>query len=123
MRFAELAIFTDNVESTAAFYERLLGVAPKHRGEGIAIFKVGGVDLLIHKTYEPGPGDLPCENHVAFAVPDVDRAVAGLQDKGLTVDIPPADYPWGRSAYLRDPDGNLVEVQDAAKTSENDEEL
>jgi len=30
--------------------------------------------------------------------------------EGLKVDIPPHDYYWGRSAYLRDPDGSLIEV-------------
>ncbi len=29
---------------------------------------------------------------------------------GVETTIAPRDYPWGRSAYLRDPDGRLVEL-------------
>lgn len=110
MQLAELAIFTDDVATNAAFYERLLGTIPDYRDEGIAIFDVGGVLVLIHETCLPGPNDPPCENHVAFSVADVDQAVADLQAKGLVVEVPPRNYDWGRSAYLRDPDGRLIEV-------------
>jgi catechol 2,3-dioxygenase-like lactoylglutathione lyase family enzyme len=110
MQLAELAIFTDNVEAATEFYERLLGTAPAHRAAGIAIFKVGDAEVLIHQRYEAGPGDLPCENHVAFAVADVDESVTELEARGLSVEIPAQDYEWGRSAYLRDPDGHLLEI-------------
>lgn len=72
MRLAEIAIFTNDVDRTAEFYQKLLGVMPVHRGSGIAIFEAAGVEFLIHEQYTPGPGELPCENHVAFAVPDVE---------------------------------------------------
>jgi catechol 2,3-dioxygenase-like lactoylglutathione lyase family enzyme len=110
MKLREVAIFTDNVPSVAEFYQRLLGRAPAYRGDGIAKFKVGETEVLIHARFQPGPGDLPCENHTAFAVADLDRAVAELAERGLTVEAPPRDYPWGRSAYLRDPDGRLLEL-------------
>jgi catechol 2,3-dioxygenase-like lactoylglutathione lyase family enzyme len=32
---------------------------------------------------------------------------------GLVLRVEPRDYPWGRSAYLRDPDGRLVELAQA----------
>lgn len=114
---AELAIFCDDVEATAAFYERLLGKPPTHAGEGIAIFHVGGFQILIHETYEPAPDDLPCENHFAFAVPDVDAACSELQSRGLAVEYPPKDYDWGRSAYLRDPAGRLIELQQSTDSA------
>jgi predicted enzyme related to lactoylglutathione lyase len=110
MKLREVAIFTDKVGSVAEFYQRLLGHAPQYRGDGIAKFKLDDAELLIHARYNPGPGDLPCENHTAFAVADLDRAIADLETRGLNVDIPPQDYPWGRSAYLRDPDGRLLEL-------------
>ena len=59
----------------------------------------------------PETGELPCENHVAFAVADVDQTVAELESRSLTVEFSPPNYDWGRSAYLRDPEGRLVEIQ------------
>ena len=110
MRFSEFAIFTEDLASATAFYERLLGAAPSHRGDGIAIFKVGGIQVLIHKRYVASSDDVPCENHVAFAVSDVNQSISEIEARGLSVDIPPREYGWGRSAYLRDPDGHLLEI-------------
>jgi len=109
-RLVEIAFFSDDVERMAAHYERLLGAEPVARSEGMAIFMVEGIKIFIHRKYEPGPGDLPPENHIAFAVQDVDVVCQDLLQSGLTFETLPQDYYWGRSAYLRDPDGHLVEI-------------
>ena len=108
----ELAFFTDQVDSMCDFYERLLDRKPAYRGPGIAIFRVGETHLLIHTKYVPGPGELPCENHYAIGVVDLEKAVADLESRGVVVQSPPTTYDWGRSAYLRDPDGKLIELQE-----------
>jgi catechol 2,3-dioxygenase-like lactoylglutathione lyase family enzyme len=46
----------------------------------------------------------------AFAVEDVDPACASLQEQGLVLEVAPRSYTRGRSAYLRDPDGRLIEL-------------
>ena len=63
-------------------------------------------------------GELPPEDHIAFAVPDVDAAWRLLTQQGLTVEIPPDDYDWGRSACLRDPDGHLIELSQTMQSPE-----
>ena len=105
-----MTIFTDKVDSVADFYQRLLDAKPSHPEDRLAIFKVGDANILIHARYDPAPGWLPCENHVCFAVSDLDRSVAQLEHRGVTVEIPPREYEWGRSAYLRDPDSHLLEL-------------
>jgi len=35
-----------------------------------------------------------------------------VEDRGCALLFEPRDYPWGRSAYLRDPDGRLVELSE-----------
>ena len=65
-----------------------------------------------------GTNDLPlnaiAQDRIAliFAVDDVDSAYVRLQNQSVTIVLEPRDYPdWGiRSAYLRDPDGNLIEI-------------
>lgn len=109
-QLAELAYFTDDVNGVATLYQRLLGASPVAQSADMAIFMVGGAKILIHKTYMPGRGDLPPENHVALGVPDVDAACAALAQQGLAIEAAPRDFDWGRSAYLRDPDGHLIEL-------------
>lgn len=110
MKLVEIAYFTDDVAGMAAFCRRLLTLEPVAESDDMAIFLVGETKLSIHRTYSPGEGELPPENHVAFAVPDVDATCRELTDVGLILEVAPKDYYWGRSAYLRDPDGHLFEI-------------
>jgi predicted enzyme related to lactoylglutathione lyase len=112
MELREVAIFTDDVRTTTMFYERAVG-EPEATDETMALFDVEGVDVLVHETYDPAPGDLPCEDHYTFEVEDVDEAFARLSEKDLSVYREPADYDWGRSAYFRAPDGRIVEITSA----------
>ena len=48
---------------------------------------------------------------IGFKVDDVDAAYAELVGGGATPAMPPTDRVWGqRTAYVRDPDGHLVEL-------------
>lgn len=107
---AELAYFTDNVQAMTEFYKNLLGQDPNHADENMAIFMVGPTKLFIHKTYDAGENDLPPENHLAFAVSNLDETCESLKQKSLTLEEEPKEYYWGKSAYLRDPDGHLIEL-------------
>ena len=110
MKLHELAYFTDNVKGMSDFYRGLLGAEPVAQSDDMAIFMSGGTKIFIHRNYPASEGELPANNHVAFAVEDVDAACETLTEQGLTLEIPPKDYYWGRSAYLRDPDGHQVEI-------------
>ncbi|MEM8849499.1 MAG: VOC family protein [Pseudomonadota bacterium] len=50
--------------------------------------------------------------HVAFAVPDVDAAIGELREAGIPILCEPTSNPAAglRYAFLRDPDGNHVEL-------------
>ena|SRR5688572_5803707 len=113
MRLHELAYFTDNVQGMTDFYRGLLGADPVAQSADMAIFMSGETKIFIHRNYPPSEGDLPPNNHIAFAVDDVDAVCDTLTKQGLTIEIPPKDYYWGRSAYLRDPDGHQVEITKA----------
>ena len=110
MELAEFTRFVDDVEAAVGYYGTLLDADPVSAWPGGAVFDLGGVTLLVHETYEPAAGDLPPEDHVAFSAEDVDATCERLADAGLDVEREPDDYDWGRSAYLRDPAGNLIEV-------------
>jgi len=55
-----------------------------------------------------------------FEVPNVDRASQELKTKGVVFETEPMDRPeWGiRTAHFRDPDGNLIEINQPLKETE-----
>ncbi|MFF3861825.1 VOC family protein [Streptomyces sp. NPDC002209] len=66
----------------------------------------------VHSTGPAGPAD---RTMLVSRVPDVDAAYAACLARGAAPAGPPADRPeWGptlRSAQVRDPEGNLWELQ------------
>ena len=110
---AEVALFTDDVEATSAFYRRLLRSESVADWPGGSLFAVGEGKLLVHERAAETVGGPPNEDHFAIAMGDLDSACGALAASGCIFLIEPRDYPWGRSAYLRDPDGRLVELTQA----------
>lgn len=117
-QLVELALFTQNVPALVAFYESLLGGPPAFQSEDMALFQLDGVHVLIHHQqppepgYEADPGWPSNEDHFAIGVKSLDEEWAETGVGTGPGSIPPATYPWGRSAYTRDPDGRLVEMQE-----------
>jgi catechol 2,3-dioxygenase-like lactoylglutathione lyase family enzyme len=56
---------------------------------------------------------------IGFKVGDVDAAVSELVARGAALVVPPTDRFWGqRTAYIRDPDGHLIELaQDLGRSA------
>jgi predicted enzyme related to lactoylglutathione lyase len=107
-RIAEVALFTEDVARLTEFYERLLGRTADSRSESHASFDLGGATLFIHVAGN-GVEDAPNTDHIAFAL-DQDAAAERARSAGADV-VGPKEFYWGRSAYLRDPDGRAVELQ------------
>jgi catechol 2,3-dioxygenase-like lactoylglutathione lyase family enzyme len=106
----EVALFSDDVDALRTFYESVLGRPPEAAWPGGAIFATGGLKLLLHARAGASPDGPPNEDHVALGVADVDGVCDALRSQGIALLLAPRDYTWGRSAYLRDPDGRLVEL-------------
>ncbi|MCI4063233.1 VOC family protein [Micromonospora sp. R77] len=109
-------VVADDFPATLRFYTDLLGTPERLVPEfGYASFDQGGETVLAILDRSAADAVLPAGRGggvlLVLPVPDVDTMIAGLP--AGSVALPPADRPgWGvRSAYLRDPEGNLVEVQ------------
>ena len=111
-RLSEVAKFVDDVAAATKWYAAILGRQPSDEVDGMSEFHLDGTILRLHKKYVPGEGELPPENHIAFTVANLDQRCEQLRQEGLGVEVPPRDFPWGRSAYLRDRDGEVVELHE-----------
>lgn len=110
MKPAEIAFFTDQVPQMSEFYRRLPGVEPVASSDKMTIFFLNNTRIFIHYRYLPQHGELPPECHHAFLVDSVDAACERMVQQGMSVEIPPQDNDWGRSAYLRDLDGHQTGI-------------
>jgi len=108
----EIARFTSNVAAAVRFYSRLLGQEPDSATEEAAVFSTTQFTLLIHGIPPENPDFPPSEDHLAFPSCNLEEQ---FQELSALYDVvsAPKDYPWGRSAYLRDPDGRLIELSQA----------
>lgn len=113
--FTGVCIMTGDVRRLTAFYRDVLGLDirgdARHaslaaEGPTLAIFSGEGME-------EMAPGSMAGAHYggwtLAFRVADVDAEWERLVTRGVSAVKPPETYPWGRrSAWLRDPDGNIV---------------
>lgn len=118
MKLGEIALFTARVSDLTDFYKRLFDTEPVYANPGKSVFVLGDVHVLIHDGNPPVPhegplfdadGYPPEKDHIAFHVPDLDKAIASLDERGIAAEV--RDFEWGRSAYLLDPDGRRLELQ------------
>lgn len=116
-----------DLERSRRFYSEVLGgrVAyqfPPEGEPGFMTLSFGdtelGIGLLNDKPLH-GRAQRPATGHrieLCINVADADEAVAALGAIGAPIVMPATDFPWGeRSAYVEDPDGNLVMLAAPAK--------
>jgi catechol 2,3-dioxygenase-like lactoylglutathione lyase family enzyme len=116
-------LIVEDLDAALAFYVDRLGLTVSHRtGEyaqlvtgttRLAFYTRRAMEKALDRPLSPPAEDAPAFE-LGFKVPDVDEAFAELVEAGAPVAAEPRDRPWGqRTGYVRDPDGNLIElVQD-----------
>ena len=101
-----------------AFYKDLLGMSEIVRyripnGEIVQLSPTGeppGVELWYEQPVEPAPDT---KLHVALAVDDTRALVEHLRRKGVVIEREPFEVGHEVIAFIRDPDGYLIELNQA----------
>lgn len=124
MKLVSVRKLVRDFDGCLRFYRDIIGLELKYSAEGgyYAAFNNEGSDVLLElftsKDAAAVLGDRPAETPsqyrtlVSFSVPSVDATLEELRGKGADVVGDATDQPaWGvRIAYVRDPDGNLIEL-------------
>lgn len=104
-----VSVNVDDLDVALTFYVEALGLTPAERPDlgfpGAWLQGPNGVQVHLLER-EGGGSDA---NHFALEVRDLDAAVASLRGRGLDVNDP-FDVGAGRQVFLRDPSGNVVEL-------------
>jgi lactoylglutathione lyase len=126
MRFGYTILYVEDVERSVAFYERAFGLkrrfvdesgqyAEMETGETTLAFASNqlGASNFPNGFRKNDPAEAPSGIEIAFLTNDVAAAFETAAKAGATKLAEPVTKPWGQTvAYVRDPDGVLVEIGD-----------
>ena len=102
-------LWGNEADSYASFAEK------DARLPNIALFRRQLMAEVLGTSQRPMDANHQDREMLIIGVANVDAEVTRMQASGITIILGPQDLPaWGmRSAYLRDPDGNLIELTGA----------
>lgn len=108
MRLNQVTIPSIDVVKSVEFYKRLglIQIVESLPDYARFVCPDGDATFSIHRVENVVAGEKPI---VYFECDDLDQTVAGIEQRGIELDLGPVDQRWlWREAYLRDPDGNVI---------------
>ena len=112
-----VVLIVSDLERALSFYTGTLGLELQHRAEKYAQMRAGTTRLSLYardamaETLGIGIEAPSPAFELGFKVSDCDAAFGELVAAGAAPVVPPTTRPWGqRTAYVRDPEGNLIEL-------------
>ncbi len=130
-KFTYTRLLVTNFNACFLFYRDVMGFRPTFGSENdiYADFDTGDITLALFDRLEMsktvGTTQLPVDTQaqdkmcLIFAVDDVDAKSQQLKNHKIRLVTEPTDKPgWGiRVAHFRDPDGNLIEINQPLKSA------
>jgi lactoylglutathione lyase len=138
MRLTHTRLLVANFDACFRFYRDVIGLEVKWGAEGAGYADLQAKDgaslsLFQREAMSEALGTLSLPYEVSsqdrFALiietDDLEAAITQLRQRGANFTLEAREHPdWGiRTSYLRDPDGNLIELNSPMPHSEWSEEL
>jgi len=103
-----------NLDSSERFFVDILGFAVRDRsrlrdGRPLILLRQGLGLTVFPAGISPG---VPTADHLAFRVGDLSPFVERMAREGVPYEGPVTTSAYGASIYIRDPDGNRIELHD-----------
>jgi catechol 2,3-dioxygenase-like lactoylglutathione lyase family enzyme len=112
-----VSLNVDDAEKTGRFYIDVLGLEVLPRPElGFPGYWLKSGSQEIH-LIQVNDHRVPGGEHFAFQVDDIDEVCRELRERGVKVSQPMQIPMAGKQAFLRDPSGNLVELNEPRRRS------
>ena len=116
-QFIGVCLITHDVPRLRQFYEQVLQVKGEGDENHVDLSAQGAIFTLFswQGMEEMAPGSMGGAGMgsviLEFQVANVDVEAQRLEGLGVPLVKPPLSYPWGsRSAWFRDPDGNIFNL-------------
>lgn len=111
-----VTLLVADLAASTRFYRDVLGLSVVKDKDGYVELESGGVRLALYSRAALAKLLTVAEDRLgridlSFRVDDADRAFSDLVERGAEPLVSPRTTPWGhRMAFVRDPEGNLIEV-------------
>ena len=116
-----VVLTTGDLHRCLDFYTRVLGMTVEHYGKGRIALRFGDHKFNVHppgfeagiKARTPTPGSLDL---CFLSERPLDEVIARLKQESVAIEEGPVNRTGARftirSVYVRDPDGNLIEISE-----------
>ena len=101
---AHIILYSTDAEADRVFMRDVLGFAGVDAGDGWLIFKLPPAEIAVHPTDGPGKHEfyLMCD--------DLEKTLADLTARGVTILHPVSNQSWGLLALIQLPSGSELSI-------------
>jgi glyoxylase I family protein len=135
LKFSHIGVSCSDIKKTEQFYTKHFGFSrarfiPLSENDYIIYIKCGSVYLELFKSKSERPipqpdndgQNYPGWRHLAFQVDDIEKKITEMGDEAV-VSLGPLDFssfiPGWRTVWVKDPDGNIIEISQGYTDEEN----
>jgi catechol 2,3-dioxygenase-like lactoylglutathione lyase family enzyme len=101
---AHIILYSTDAEADRVFIRDMLGFAEVDAGDGWLIFKLPPAEIAVHPTDGPGKHEfyLMCD--------DIEKTLADLTARGVTISSPASNQSWGLLASMKLPSDSELSI-------------
>ena len=101
---AHIILYSTDAEADRVFIRDVLGFAGVDAGDGWLIFKLPPAEIAVHPT------DGPVKHECYLLCDDIEKTLADLTARGVTISRPPSRQGWGLLASIELPSGSELSI-------------